>query len=242
MEEKQVIMQSNRIVTGKQHFNSREKKLFIQLVLNIKPSDETLEYSINGDVFASLIGITTKHRRDEIKRLMEDFHTKTVTIEEPDGSWQIYSLCPKSKYDASTNTITLRLNDDLRDDFIGLQRNFTAYYLEDVLDLQGSYSVRIYELLLELRKKKTLEWRGEILITDLRDMLLGAKSKKYSRTNDFIFYAIEPSIKEINEKTQLNVYMEKIKQGRGGGTKKILFIVKEGLFPKDKIKQPSLAL
>lgn len=237
---KNVIMQSNRIVRAKQHFTSREKKLFIQLILNIKPSDEVLEYEINGDVFANLIGITMKHRRDEIKRLMEGFQGKTCTIEELDGSWKIYSICPNSEYDSRTNTIRLELNNRLRDDFIGLQKNFTAYYLEDILSLQGTYSARVYEILLELRDYKTLKWEGTHLISDLRDMLLGEKSKKYPRDRDFIPRAIESSINEINEKTQLNVSFEKIKEGRS--YKKIMFSVREGLFPKDKIKQPSLAL
>ena len=238
LEEKNVIMQSNRIVTGKQHFSSREKKLFIQLILNIKPSDDTLEYVIDGDIFASVIGVGGRNRRRDIRLLMEDFQSKTCTIEEPDGSWQIYNLCPKSRYEAKTNTITLKLNEELKDDFIGLSKNFTRYYLEDVLSLQGTYSVRVYEILLELRKFKTLEWDAVIEIKDLRDMLLGEKSKKYPRIRDFIIKAIEPSIKEINEKTQLRVSFEKIKEGRA--FKSIHFKIKEGFFPKTK--QPSLNL
>jgi len=80
--------------------------------------------------------------------------------------------------------------------------------LSEVSKMQGAYSVRVYELLVQYKTT------GEryISIEDFRFMLdLGTRYKQF---NDLLKRVIEPSVDEINEQSDLKVTATPQKTGR----------------------------
>ena len=74
--------------------------------------------------------------------------------------------------------------------------------------MKSAYSFRLYELLAQYKNiGKRL-----IGIDDLRLMLV--VGKKYKTTGNFIAWVVEPSLKEINQVTNLTVSVEPKKTGR----------------------------
>ncbi|MBE0443433.1 replication initiation protein [Psychrobacter sp. FME13] len=92
----------------------------------------------------------------------------------------------------------------------GVEQFFTKYTLEQTAPLGSVYSVRLYELLIQWREaKKTplfdLEtFRGQ----------LGIGLKEYKRMSDFKRRVLDMAIKEINDKTDLNISYEQEKNGK----------------------------
>ena len=74
--------------------------------------------------------------------------------------------------------------------------------------MKSQYSIRLYELLKSVAGKEL--WYFEI--DDLKNIFLC--EKKYDRVNDFKKRIIEPSIEEINNKTDLNVTYEYFNEGK----------------------------
>lgn len=91
-----------------------------------------------------------------------------------------------------------------------LEEQFTKYDIEQVSELSTAYAVRLYELL--------IAWRSTgktpiIAIQDFREKI-GVLDTDYPRMFDFKKRVLEPSIAQINEKTDIKVKVEQHKTGR----------------------------
>ncbi|MRD79367.1 replication initiation protein, partial [Klebsiella pneumoniae] len=87
-------------------------------------------------------------------------------------------------------------------------QQFTAIAVKNVSALKRTYSIRIYELLMQFKKT------GDRLITveDFRSMLgLEDKYIEFRALNQLV---LKPAVKELNEKSDLIVSVDTVKSGR----------------------------
>ena len=91
-----------------------------------------------------------------------------------------------------------------------LEKHFTSYQINQVSGLTGKYAIRLYELL--------ITWReiGKTPILKLADFRsqLGVEPNEYKAMNHFKSRVLEPSLQQINEKTDIKVKVEQHKNGR----------------------------
>ena len=91
-----------------------------------------------------------------------------------------------------------------------LEQHLTSYELQQVANLSSAYAVRLYEVLIAWRSAgKT----PKIKVADLRNRL-GVLNNEYERMSNFKSRVLEPSIKQINEHTDITVKYEQHKEGR----------------------------
>ena len=92
----------------------------------------------------------------------------------------------------------------------GLEQFFTSYLLEQTTQFDSVYSVRLYELLTQWRAaKKTPCFQLEVFRNQM-----GLGINEYKRMNDFKKRVLDLATDEINEKSDLKVKYENVKQGR----------------------------
>ena len=91
-----------------------------------------------------------------------------------------------------------------------LEKNFTSYELEQVAQLNSKYAVRLYEVVIAWRSTGKTPM---IAIDELRNRL-GVLDDEYTVTADFKRWALDKPIKQINDKTEINLSYEQHKQGR----------------------------
>jgi len=91
-----------------------------------------------------------------------------------------------------------------------LEKNFASYELEQVAQLNSKYAVRLYEVVIAWRSTGKTPM---IAIDELRNRL-GVLDDEYTVTADFKRWALDKPIKQINEKTEINLSYEQHKQGR----------------------------
>lgn len=91
----------------------------------------------------------------------------------------------------------------------GYERAFTKFLLEQTANLNSVYSVRLYELL-----KQWLEAKKATLELELMRGQLGLGVNEYVRMSDFKKRVLDLAVNEINEKTDLKISYENVKQGR----------------------------
>ena len=91
-----------------------------------------------------------------------------------------------------------------------LEEHFTSYQLKQVSQLSSKYAIRLYELLIAWREVgKT----PQIDLAEFRQKI-GVEAKEYERMHHFKARVLEPSIKQINEHTDITVTYEQHKKGR----------------------------
>lgn len=92
----------------------------------------------------------------------------------------------------------------------GFEDFFTQYYLEQTAQLKSVYSVRLYELLVQWKKA------GKTKLFEIQTFRsqMGIEDKGYKLLADFKKRVLIPSIKEINDKTDLLVDFQQEKKGR----------------------------
>lgn len=91
-----------------------------------------------------------------------------------------------------------------------LEKHLTSYELQQVANLNSSYAVRLYEVLIAWR---TIGKTPQITVEDLRDRL-GVVKGEYERMSNFKSRVLDYSIEQINEHTDIKATYEQYKQGR----------------------------
>lgn len=145
--------------------------------------------------------------------------------EHPDDDWIVMNLVPTIEY--RNGVLTAEVNPRLAPYINDLRGNFTQLELE-ALSTCGTYpAMRLYEVCASWKRAgrvcyTTEEWRG----------LLGATGKSYNAFAQFKRRAWEPSVRAVNERTELRIEPEYIKEGRQ--TVKILVHIKEVRQPEEE--------
>lgn len=91
-----------------------------------------------------------------------------------------------------------------------LEEHFTKYEAKQVAHLTSKYATRLYELLIAWREVGKVP---QLELNEFRNRL-GLVDNEYTAMSDFKKRVLEPSIKQINEHTDINVTYEQHKKGR----------------------------
>ena len=111
-------------------------------------------------------------------------------------------------YEEGTGEFEFRITPEIRPYLLGLKDTFTKYRLGAVYQFRSAHTWKLYE---NLKKEAfTLTW--SIGLDELK-ILLGIPGK-YKRFSDFDMRILNPSIAEINDKSDLAVSYVKRKRGR----------------------------
>lgn len=112
-------------------------------------------------------------------------------------------------YVDTVGLVRLRFDEMLVPYVSNLESHFTSYQLGSICGLSSAYAIRLYEMLCQYKKI------GErtISIVDLRDTL-ECNNIAYDRLDNFKRRVIDPSIEQINSKTDLDCHYETEKLGK----------------------------
>lgn len=217
-----LIKKANDLIESRYKFDIWETRIFLSVLSQIRKEDQEFQtYRIRyRDVikqFGLKSGDSYAYLRDGAKNLMEkkfvvNYEKKGV------GREKLYHILRSvdvmqdgeegKKGSVNNEYIDVVVEDMMRPLLLQLQKNFTAYDLENVKEL-GVYPIRVYELLKQYqkigqRKLGVLEMKRMFEVED-----------KYRLFGDFNRWVIRPAIKDINNSTDLLVTdIERIKEGR----------------------------
>lgn len=117
-------------------------------------------------------------------------------------------LVNKRTYFKKEGRFYIEFHEDLIPYIGELHGNYTKYHLVNIGAFTSTHTIRLYELCSQYKKLG----EREISLETLKDWL--QISNKYDLYANFRKWVLEPSIKEINEKSDLLVEVEPIKRGR----------------------------
>lgn len=204
------VIKGNDLIEAKRsmHLSSREKKLVSYMVACISPYDDDFkEYSFPVSRFAEFFNITDKNVNKEYERIATGIMSKPFTVE---NDREKFTACwlAEAAYDKKTKEMRFRFTPRLKPYLIRLKKYYTRYRMINLIHLENCHSEAMYELL------KQFENIGQrrIYLDDLRNML--GLGKKYPLYSNLRAKVLEPTVREINEYTDIAVSYEEIKEGR----------------------------
>lgn len=211
-----IVVQSNKLIEShyKQEYTVQEQRTILWIIGETHKEDyiyhqnnELKEIKIAAFDYAKLMDIPVKHVYRDAKKIGENLMEKVLSIKEDDG-WLLVHWVSSMRYD--NGIITVKIHPDLIPYLVDLKEKFTSFKLENILYLNSSYAIKIYQLLTQYKKI------GERIITldELRSTLGILELKAYVAYGSINKRILAISEREINEKTDITISYEEIKKSR----------------------------
>lgn len=152
------------------------------------------------------MGIENAERR--LQEAVDKLSDRWIQIHWKDKKEEIRWIQQKAKYFTGEGKVELTFSDSIMPYLTQLSQQFTAIAVKNISALKRTYSIRIYELLMQFKKTGN----RTILLDDFRSMLgLEGKYIEFRAMNQLV---LKPAIKELNEKSNIIVSVDTIKNGR----------------------------
>jgi plasmid replication initiation protein len=117
------------------------------------------------------------------------------------------------RYKRGSGSITAVFSHEIMPYLYALKSHFTKYKLTHVAKFKSDYSIRIYELL-KMHEFQAVNNKFFKMISMLEFKKILGIEHKYSKFSNFEMDVLKRSQHEINDKSDLSVNYEKIKQGK----------------------------
>lgn len=170
----------------------------------------------------------------EIEALADQLQRKIITLQPHQtlkGSRAKFGIVKRADYFDGEGRISLEFDKDLVPHLMGLKEQFTSYRLKDVYRFGSVHTWRLYEL---LRQYKGIGKR-EFDVDELKAKI--GLAGLYDRVGNLKVRVIDPSIREINETSDIMCEYEQKKRGRR--ITGFLFIIRNNQqtkTPREKIR------
>ena len=251
---RRVVYQHNALAEAKYRLSVRAQKLLIMLLAQLdQKGDDFTDITLSLRDFAKL---TSGYPGDinpgdvrytEFVDAARQFMGRFVSITQPHvpGEKERRELICHwiSSIDKNPNerSISFSFDRKLRPFLLGLSKNYFAFNTLHAYNLHSAYSIRLYQW---AKSRQFLRRPQEVSVEDLRDFLgtteidsKGVMTKEsLKRYNDFKKVALRPAVLEINNKTDIFITYQEIKQP---GTKIICAII-FGIAMKEGAEPPAI--
>lgn len=217
-----LIKKSNDLIEARYKFDVWEMRIFLTLISQIRREDN--EFNVYRLWYRDIAKLFRLHKRanyDFLRQAVLSLMDKKFvvsTVQDGFRRKEVYHIIRKVNYleegqegkkgYENQEYVDLKIEEEMKPLLLQLQRSFTAYDLDNVVNL-GVYAVRIYELL------KQYESIGHRLLgfDELKTMF--ELENEYPEFANFYRRVIEPSVREINETTDLFISdVERMKEGK----------------------------
>ncbi len=228
-----LVKQANILIEATTNLTKNEHKILLLLLaeINIDKPSSFCKYTFTIRDISKALGLvksgTNYHNIiDTVKSLMETvihFPHNGQHPDLPDG--QMYHWI-EAVPSYNHSTITMRISPELKDILLRLSKPWTVYVLSNVLKLTSSYSIRLYQLLIQYQnadKKNPGHWVRDFDIPTLREQL-GVAPETFPEYSNLKQMVIGRAAKEVSEKTNIVVSLQTL-QKKAKKVSSIRFVV-----------------
>ena len=213
----ELVVKDNALINASYNLDLVEQRLILLAIVEARESGKGINANDPLTVHAeSYINHFSVHRNtayQALKDACKDLFARQFSYQEqrPKGVANITSRwVSQIAYIDNSATVELIFAPAIIPLVTRLEEQFTSYELKQVSGLSSAYAIRLYEVLIAWRST------GKTPIIELSDFRqkLGVLEGEYSRFNNFKVRVLDPTIKQINEHTDITVKVEQHKTGR----------------------------
>jgi plasmid replication initiation protein len=224
-----LVEKDNRLVEAKYRLTVYEQKLLIMAISKIDPTQSDFQnpYRLDVSDVSKALGIDTNYLYERVAATVDKLMTRLVKLKENDGH-RVVHWVSEAKYYTGMGYFDIWFHEKMKPYLLELKQ-YLKYESSVVLQLQSTYSIRIYEIL-----KK---WQGANenisgtsyltkTLVELRD-ILGIRKTEYPLYGDFKRRILLKAQTELSEQTDLVFEIQEKKEGRS--VHSITFLIKENI-------------
>lgn len=208
-----LLYQGNSITMARYEMSELQKNLMYTLQAAVRPDDtiDTVYTFKVQDIMQDL----NRDPDNGYRNLQEATKGMMQVVFEMYVNGQLLQVNPFSSavYDYGKGTISLRVDPNMRPLLTGLTGNYTTFGKEMAMRLTGKYAKRLYEMFSQWKDIGTFK----IGILDLKHRLNlydPESGKEEYNISNFFRFVIDPSVNEINQRSDLLVRFKQHKTGR----------------------------
>ncbi|MDC9616089.1 replication initiation protein [Xenorhabdus khoisanae] len=208
-----VAIKSNSLIEAGYKLTLQEQRFLLTCISKLKafniPAEEQKTMTVTAsEFFCNFPEMGRENAERELNKAIDRLWDRTIFIKEEEVKREVRWLQERATYISGEGKIEITFADTVLPYLTMLQGSFTKILLRNVSSLTSSYSIRLYELLIQRFDFQT----RYIPLDEFRAMLgLGSKYPQFRALNQWV---IKPSVNELNEKTDLKVKVDTVKQGK----------------------------
>ena len=212
-----LVVKDNALINASYNLEVTEQRLILLAIINAREthqgitSDSKLE--IHANDYASQFHVTKEAAYKALKTAVNNLFERQFSFKEETkkGIGVVRSRwVSRIKYIDDSAILEITFAPDVVPLITRLEKHFTSYQIQQVTLLTGKYAIRLYELLIAWREVGKVP---QIELSEFRAKL-GVEDNEYKAMNHFKSRVLEPSIKQINQHTDITVSYEQHKRGR----------------------------
>ncbi|QOW51684.1 replication initiation protein (plasmid) [Acinetobacter sp. YH12138] len=214
-----LVVKDNALINASYNLELTEQRLIMLAIINARESGQGItadsKLEIHASDYAKLFNVSAdasyKALREAVNNLFNRQFSYTAEYKKTGKVGIVRSRwVSRIFYVDDLALLEITFAPDVVPLITRLEEHFTKYEAKQVAHLTSKYATRLYELLIawrEVRKVPQLE------LSEFRNRL-GLVDSEYTAMSDFKKRVLEPSIKQINEHTDITVTYEQHKKGR----------------------------
>jgi plasmid replication initiation protein len=206
-----IAYKSNALVEASYKLTLQEQRFLLVCIGRFNPREENPEKTLTitaAEFYESFPDMGRQHAEAKLKEAIDRLWDRSIIIKDNKIREEFRWIQYRAQYLSGEAKVEITFSDAIMPYLTQLKGQFTRVVVKNVSSLSSAYSIRIYELLQQFRAT------GDrmIAIDDFRSML--GLEDKYNQFKDLNKLLIKPAIEELNEKSDLSVTVDTVKQGR----------------------------
>ena len=214
-----LVVKDNALINASYNLELTEQRLIMLAIINARESGQGItadsKLEIHASDYAKLFNVSIdasyKALKEAVNNLFNRQFSYTAEYKRTGKTGVVRSRwVSRIFYVDDLALLEITFAPDVVPLVTRLEEHFTSYQAKQVAHLTSKYATRLYELLIawgEVGKVPQIE------ISTFRNRL-GLLENEYTAMSDFKKRVLEPSIKQINEHTDITVTYEQHKKGR----------------------------
>ena len=214
-----LVVKDNALINASYNLELTEQRLIMLAIINARESGQGItadsKLEIHASDYANLFNVSIdasyKALREAVNNLFNRQFSYTAEYKKTGKTGIVRSRwVSRIFYVDDLALLEITFAPDVVPLVTRLEEHFTSYQAKQVAHLTSKYATRLYELLIAWREVGKVP---QIEISTFRNRL-GLLENEYTAMSDFKKRVLEPSIKQINEHTDITVTYEQHKKGR----------------------------
>lgn len=214
-----LVVKDNALINASYNLELTEQRLIMLAIINARESGQGItadsKLEIHASDYAKLFNVSAdasyKALREAVNNLFNRQFSYTAEYKKTGKVGIVRSRwVSRIFYVDDLALLEITFAPDVVPLITRLEEQFTKYEAKQVAHLTSKYATRLYELLIAWREV------GKVPQLELREFRnrLGLVDNEYTAMSDFKKRVLEPSIKQVNEHTDITVTYEQHKKGR----------------------------
>ena len=214
-----LVVKDNALINASYNLELTEQRLIMLAIINARESGQGItadsKLEIHASDYAKLFNVSIdasyKALKEAVNNLFNRQFSYTAEYKRTGKTGVVRSRwVSRIFYVDDLGLLEITFAPDVVPLVTRLEEHFTSYQAKQVAHLTSKYATRLYELLIAWREVGKVP---QIEISTFRNRL-GLLENEYTAMSDFKKRVLEPSIKQINEHTDITVTYEQHKKGR----------------------------